>query len=475
MGRPERPLDASSGPIPAFAHDLRALRRRAGNPSYRELARRALFSPSVLSSAADGRRLPTLAVTLAFVSACGGDLEAWEWRWRQIAAQSGAKATIRDDRSYSADVPVSPGLARPAQLPMPPGTFVGRCAVVAQACRLIGSSVDAKVPILISGLVGVGKSAVALRLAQETARHFPDGQLYVDLATHRPDDTAVPAIVGGLLLSLGVPAEQLSDNPVQRIGLYRSLLAQRRLFVVLDNVRHEAQVRPLLAQSAFSQVVLTGRPRLLGLCGTHRIHLDAFTRVESLDLLRRLLGAARMQAEYEAADAIAERCGDLPLAVDVVGRKIAARPGRSLAYTAGQLRDRGRLLDVLAVGDVTVRDRIASAYQCLPRSVREVFCRLASDRRQSVTAGRLAREMKVPMDSADEVLESLVDAGLARHSAPPGSYDIPALVGTFAGEAGHDAAIAPVDLASRRARRTDPVAVRVGGGRVLPLPTPELG
>src|SRR6185312_15663087 len=84
MGRPERPLETTESPIVAFAQDLRALRTAAGNPSYRELARTALFAPSVLSNAASGRRLPTLPVTLAFVAACGGDQAAWERRWRTV-------------------------------------------------------------------------------------------------------------------------------------------------------------------------------------------------------------------------------------------------------------------------------------------------------------------------------------------------------------------------------------------------------
>lgn len=473
MGRPERPLDASGGPIPAFAHDLRLLRRRAGNPSYRELARRALFSPSVLSSAADGRRLPTLAVTLAFVSACGGDLGAWERRWRDIAEQSGVPAAAWTDRPYGGDAPGPPVPTRPAQLPMAPGAFVGRADVIADLSRLIAPPTDARAPILITGLAGVGKSAVVLRLAEQAGRHFPDGQLYVDLATHGPDGDAVPTIVRDFLLALGVPVDQILDSPVQRIGLYRSLLAQRRLLVVLDNVQHEAQVRPLLAQSAFSQVVLTSRPRLLGLCGTHRIRLDVFTRAESLDLLGRLVGEARVRAEYAAADAIAETCGDLPLAVDVVGRRIAARPGRTLGYTAGQLTDRRRLLDVLAVGDVTVRDRIGSAYQGLARAARELLCRLAGDGVRSMTVTAVARAMNVSTDNADELLESLVDAGLVRHCAVPGSYDVPVPVGAFAEEVRRDIAAAPVDLASRRARRAAAGLHRVNPW-AAPVPTSDI-
>src|SRR5205814_2639969 len=125
--------------------------------------------------------------------------------------------------------------------------------------------------------------------------------------------------------------------------------------------------------------------RLLGLCGTHRVHLDTFNRAESLALLCRLIGAARVRAEYEAAHAIAELCGDLPLAVNIVGRRIAARPARTIAYTAGQLADHGRLLEILAVGDVAVRERLASAYHRLSPPACEVICRLGSDGVRSTT------------------------------------------------------------------------------------------
>src|SRR5688572_23167736 len=101
MGRPERPLDTTSGPIAAFASELRGLRKLAGNPSYRELARRALFAPSVLSSAASGHRLPTLPVTLAFVAACGGDRAVWERRWRAVATHIGV-ADAKDERGGTA-------------------------------------------------------------------------------------------------------------------------------------------------------------------------------------------------------------------------------------------------------------------------------------------------------------------------------------------------------------------------------------
>src|SRR5579871_387980 len=167
MGRPERPLDDAGGPIAEFAQDLRTLRRLAGNPSYRELARTALFAPSVLSSAAAGYRLPTLPVTLALVAACGGDCEEWERRWRKISGTGGSATTAGDARDVGA--PTERGadaeqprpfpravscLARPAQLPPGSGTFVGRRQALASASHFVRQSSAARVPLIIGGPVG---------------------------------------------------------------------------------------------------------------------------------------------------------------------------------------------------------------------------------------------------------------------------------------------------------------------------------
>lgn len=468
MGRPERRLDATNGPIAAFAHDLRALRNRVGKPSYRELARTALFAPSVLSSAASGYRLPTLAVTLAFVSACGGDRAAWERRWRNIARQAGVATESRDDRVPSlspADVPFDltqvraathavTHLARPAQLPMGSSTFVGRTQALADASRLIGLAGPVKMPLLVSGPIGVGKTAFALRLADEVSADFPDGQLYTDLGNCGTDGQSVNSIVRGFLRALGVPAHLVPDDPMQRIGLYRSLLAQRRLFVLLANVRDECQVRPLLGQAAHSQVVVTSRARLLGLDDTHRIDLDTFTREESMTLIGRLAGAARVRAEYEATDAIAELCGDLPLAVNIIGRRIAARAEWTIAYTAGQLADRDHLLDRLSVGDVNVRNRFASAYQRLSPVEQQALHQLGQDGAGWTTAIGLAAAMGIPIDSADELLESLVDTGLLRRANVAGRYNVSTLVNVFAADVQRDATHPALPMADRMGRRT---------------------
>ncbi|MET0134656.1 MAG: NB-ARC domain-containing protein, partial [Kibdelosporangium sp.] len=476
MGRPERPLDKTNGPIAAFAHDLRLLRSRAGNPSYRELARTALFAPSVLSSAASGHRLPTLAVTLAFVTACGGDRAVWERRWRGIAGQpNGVPGETRDNSADVASGSLFGGrqdgqfnsgqfdaeqfdggqfdggqpVTRPAQLPMGATTFVGRIRALTDAVRLIGAGGEVRTPLLVSGPIGVGKTAFALRLADEVCRDFPDGQLFADLGDgsreSRPGtNNSANSIVRGFLRALGVPAHLVPDDPTQRIGLYRSLLAQRRIFVLLANVRDEWQVRPLLARTAHSQVVMTSRARLLGLDGAHRVEMNAFTRAESLTLIGRLAGTARVRAEYEATDAIAELCGDLPLAVNIIGRKIAARQEWTIAYTAGQLADRDRLMVSLSVGDVTVRDRFASAYQRLSPPARQAVQHLGAGGAGWTTAIEVAAAMAVPIEAADELLESLVDAGLLVRATVAGRYTVSRLVSVFAADIRLDAVPAPL-------------------------------
>jgi hypothetical protein len=452
MGRPERPLDKTTGPIAVFAHDLRLLRTRAGNPSYRELARKALFAPSVLSSAASGHRLPTLAVTLAFVSACGGDRVEWERRWRGIAGQP---MSPRKEPVPPGMVNPAPHLARPAQLPLGSGTFVGRTRTLAEAVRLIGSPGEMTMPLVVNGPVGAGKTAFAVRLAEKVAAHFPDGQLYADLGeTGAGDSQSVNSVLRGFLRALGVPVHLVPDDPAQRLGLYRSLLAQHRIFVLLAKVRDEHQVRPLLVRTAHSQVVVTSRARLLGLDGAHRVELDTFTREESMTLIGRLAGPARVRAEYEAADTVAELCGDLPLAVNIAGRRIAARQDWTIAYTARQLADRDRMLSSLSVGDVAVRDRFDSAYRLLSPAGRQALRHLACDDVGWTTAIRAAAAMGVATETADGLLESLVDAGLLRRSTVAGRYSVSRLVSLFAADIGMDRVLSPLALSDLRARRT---------------------
>ncbi|MGH3932474.1 MAG: NB-ARC domain-containing protein, partial [Pseudonocardiaceae bacterium] len=346
-------MHESGGAVADFARDLRRLRARAGSPPYRSMARSAWFSPSVLSSAASGHRLPTLRVTLAFVAACDGDRHYWEQRWRRLSARFGSPAdggTHVDEarerngrRAADGTTPMfpsqlPPAQLPPAQLPMRPRGVSGRAT---EHARLRAEQALRTTPLVISGPVGVGKTDFALRYAHDMAAGMPDGQLYADLGATEPHDDPADVVLPAFLRALGITDQHLPDLRWQQEGLYRSLVAHRRLIVLLDNVRDEAQVRPFLAETSRSLLIVVSRRPLLGLNDVHRLDLDVLPRHESIAMLGSLIGE---RAEPQVYGRLAELCGDLPLALDVAGRKLAARPGQELSDVVDHLARHGDLL-----------------------------------------------------------------------------------------------------------------------------------
>ncbi|GJF27726.1 hypothetical protein KNE206_04260 [Kitasatospora sp. NE20-6] len=407
MGRPERPVDASGGAVAEFASELRLLRVRAGNPTYRDMARAAMYSASVLSSAASGHRLPTLQVALAYVAACGGDREGWQRRWQQVAGEQHGTAKPL--------AVVRPSLPRPAQLPIRPFGFVSRTGEL----RRLGAASTA--PVVISGPAGVGKSELALHHAHDVAA--ADGQLYADFGLLGPDGSAARTVIDGFLRALGVPDGQLPFGADQRAGLYRSLLAERRLVVLLENVSCEQQVRPLLADARSSVTVVVGRAALLGLRGVRRLRLDVLPRADSIAMITAGV-PDRAEAEPGECDRLAALCGDLPLALDIATRRLAARPGLPLRLVTGWLREPGAALDWLRIGDLSVRDSLLSAYFGLDDRARDLLDRLAgpAPERPGPQAGGSAVLVE------DELLEELADAGMLRRGRGSGVYRMDPLV-----------------------------------------------
>ncbi|GAB3162474.1 hypothetical protein GCM10027258_81560 [Amycolatopsis stemonae] len=434
MGRPEKPVNTSGGIATQFARELRELRARAGNPTYREMARSAMFSSSVLSSAASGNRMPSLQVTLAFVAACGGDDEAWRRHWH--AATSGYTQPPFGGRRRRPTLFQRRGTPpHPAQLPQRPRGFTGRTTELAW----LRSPRDT--PVVISGPAGVGKSDLALHYAHSIAAET-DGQLYADLGglRHGGGAPAAPApadVLDGFLRALGVDDDQLATTFDHRAGLYRTLLAERRLVVVLDHVRDEHQVRPLLAETTTSTTLLVSRKRLLGLRDVHRLQLIPLPRGDSIAMITAALPHLAVSAGPDC-DRLAELCGDLPLALDLAIRKIASRPRLTLRRVVEEWRLNGNTVDWLSVGDLSLRDSLASAYRTLGPAARELLELLAQ-----TPPGELAALPPAP----DELTEEIADAGLLTHADPylhgvsapvrefvlgiaqTGEHDLPALAG----------------------------------------------
>jgi DNA-binding SARP family transcriptional activator/tetratricopeptide (TPR) repeat protein len=244
-----------------------------------------------------------------------------------------------------------------AQLPMAVPGFVGRrleLAALDQATSTV---------TVITGTAGVGKSSLAVHWAHRVQHRYPDGQLFLDL--HGFDAERSPMDPGEALFrfleALGVSPERIPAATDARAALYRSVLADRRVLVVLDNARDVEQVRPLLPGSPGSHAVVTSRDQLTGLLaieGAHPVTLDVLTEVEAVDLLTARLGAARLGESHEALRRIVERCAGLPLALSVVAARCAVEPGFSLRDIASDL-DTGTLD---ALGDADPRADLRSVF-----------------------------------------------------------------------------------------------------------------
>ncbi|MFM9444372.1 AfsR/SARP family transcriptional regulator [Streptomyces acidiscabies] len=272
--------------------------------------------------------------------------------------------TPRDGRLEAPQAPPSPPVpatVRPTQLPLDLRTFVGRRDELARITSALDKLDDASatrsaVINTIEGMAGVGKTALAVHLAHRLAPRFPDGQLYVNL---RGFDASGPCVTAAealrsFLIALGVSARHLPAGLDSQMALYRSILADRRVLIVLDNARDSQHVRPLLPGSRTCLVLITSRTQLRGLVATHGaapLILGPLSEEESREVLARHLGRGRTAAEPEAVDAIVEFCHRLPLALAVIAARAATLPGFSLSSIAAELRAGHDSLDAFADDD----------------------------------------------------------------------------------------------------------------------------
>ncbi|WP_010356723.1 BTAD domain-containing putative transcriptional regulator [Streptomyces acidiscabies] len=252
--------------------------------------------------------------------------------------------------------PITPPPA-PAQLPLEPRGFIGREKELARLDHILATASHRPASVVVSavsGTAGIGKTALAVHWAHRVADRFPDGQLYVNLRGFDPSGVAVTPdqAVRDFLDALGGAAQHVPADPQAREGLYRSLLAGRRMLLVLDNARDADQVRPLLPGAPGCLAVITSRNRLTGLVaaeGAHPLPLDLLSPAEARALLGRRLGEERVAAEPDAAEEIIARCARLPLALAIVTARAAAHPGFPLRAVAEELRDS---LDAFTGGDL---------------------------------------------------------------------------------------------------------------------------
>jgi DNA-binding SARP family transcriptional activator/tetratricopeptide (TPR) repeat protein/DNA-binding XRE family transcriptional regulator len=357
-------------------------------------------------------------------------------------ANAGSAVTAGDSGAAAGSEQGAQSWVVPQQLPAAPAMFVGREAELELLSALSGQARagDTVVISAVGGTAGVGKTALAVHWAHQAAAEFPDGQLYVNLRGFDPSAAAVsPAeALGWFLNALGVAPESMPASPEARTGLYRSLVAGKRLLIVLDNARDAGQVRPLLPGSAGCMVLVTSRAQLAGLAareGARLLTLDVLTEAEARQMLAARLGAEQAAAEPEAVSEIAQLCACLPLALAITASRAAARPGLSLAVLADELRGAASRLDALGAGDTAtnVRAVLSWSYDELTPAAARMFRLLGLHPGPDISTAAAASLAGIPIARGHQALRELTAASLLAEQGA-GRYAFHDLLRAYAAE-----------------------------------------
>ncbi len=436
-GGPDGARDAAE-----FVGLLRRLKEDSGC-TYRQLEQRAARRGVVLarSTIADTLRrdaLPRPDTLIAFVRACapGQDVHPWLAARNRLAMASAATADL-DSGSVRAPVP--------RQLPAPPALFTGRTDELRFLDATIGQPHPSSRTVLISavgGAGGIGKTSLVLQWAHTNADQFPDGQLYADLRGFGPDPTPVPATVTlrGFLQALGVPPGSVPDPVDAQAALFRSLVAKRRMLVLLDNVRDTDHVIPLLPGSPTCTVLITSRHQLRGLAVTHgarTLTLDKLSETEARDLLGAHLGPGRADQHRQALDALVRHCGGLPLALAIVASRAASYPDHPLDGVVRDLHDSSVRLDALTTGELRadLRAVFSWSYRALSPPAGALFDLLGLVPAVDISLPALASLAATSTQRAQELARELEDTALLRQHAP-GRFRMHDLVHLYSAQRG---------------------------------------
>jgi len=264
---------------------------------------------------------------------------------------------------------------------------------------------------VVSGMLGAGKTALAVHAAHLARACFPDGQLYACLDdSGRPRDPQV--VLGELLRGLGVSADSILATRFEREALYRSALAGRRVLILADGASSAAQVRPLLPGTAGSAVVVTSRARLAAIDGARFIELGGLEPADSVRLLGRISGRGEALApvEAEAARSIASACGHLPLALRIAGARLTDDPGLTMVDLTSLLADERGRLDELEIGEVSVRAKLSAAAKAVSDQALRALVLLGATNEREISGSMIAELLDDAR--ALNVAPELADAGL---------------------------------------------------------------
>lgn len=289
-------------------------------------------------------------------------------------------------------------------------------------------------PVVVSGMPGVGKTRFAVRVGRDLGDQFAR-RIYLDLhgTGDQPMDAAEAA--DHLLRRMGVPADAIPESAAERAQLFRVRMRTAATLVILDDVRDEAQVRALLPDDVGDGlVVLVSRRTLAGLEVAWRVTLTELDPHDAVELLGALVGPDRMAADAASVKEVIHMCGFLPLALRIVGNRLASRPSWTIAAMAERLRPTDERLSQLSIGDTDTRAAIASSYRQLTPEVRRMFRRLAMVRGGVVELPRACRLFGADAGQTERALEELVDAGLLGSADVAGKYVFNDLLRLYARE-----------------------------------------
>ncbi|MEV4516126.1 helix-turn-helix domain-containing protein, partial [Dactylosporangium sp. NPDC049525] len=442
--------------MPELANLLRNLRRRqsrrTGRPplTYRQLAALTGWSHGIIGEYLAGRVLPPTDRFDDLVRLLGATPA------EQIALAS-ARDRVEEQRTAAPDHADQrsrdwSGVA-PRQLPADLTTFAGRTWQLALLDRLTAE----RRPIVLSGTAGVGKTALAVHWAHQVAGLFPDGQLFLDLRGFGPSsrDPVAPADALGVALGLlGVPPAQVPAEPQSRAGMYRGLLRDKQMLIVLDNAATAEQVRPLLPGSGASLALVTSRvdlPALVTADGAHPVTLDLLDAADARTLLAGRIGAARTDREPEAVDSIVAACARLPLALSVVAARAALHPDFSLAAIAAELSGAHSRLDALRSDDpkADVETAFSWSYQRLTPPAQRLFRLGGLHPSPELSIPAAAALADLPVAGVRPLLAELVRAQLIIELRP-GRFGMHDLLSAYAYGLAHDDEPASERVAARR-------------------------
>jgi DNA-binding SARP family transcriptional activator/tetratricopeptide (TPR) repeat protein len=342
------------------------------------------------------------------------------------------------------DLGVGPAPAVPAQLPPDVRGFTGRRMELARldAVTVVASERKSTAVVItaVSGIAGIGKTALAVHWAHGRSGRFPDGQLYINLRGFDPTGSPMtPAeALRTLLNALAVPPERIPPSVEAQASMYCRLLAGRHMLVLLDNARDAEQVRPLLPGAYGPVVLVTSRNQLSGLAaaeGAEVINVDLLSVAEAKQMLVHRLGASRVTADPTAVDEIIKRCAGLPLALAIASARAAIHPDFTLAALAGELQRSGGELDAFTAGDATtdVRTVLSWSYHTLSDRAARLFRMLGDHPGPDISVPAAAHLAGAPVKQVRPLLAELGNAHLLTEDAP-GRYIFHDLLRAYAND-----------------------------------------